>query len=158
MAEFVEALDRINAVGDRSPGCLWRFPTEGGDATHVRVLDDPQILFNLTTWRSVEDLRRYAYRTEHVELFRRRREWFLSPPKPSLAIWWVPEAFRISAGLPQCRFARCGRRLVVHRPAPLLALPLIDCQPTHGGLCTHRSGGTWAERAADCCRSALVEA
>ncbi len=94
MAEFVEAIDRINTLGDRSPGCIWRFRTAGGDATDVRILDDPRILYNLTIWRSVDDLRRYAHRTEHVAFFRRRREWFLPPPKPPLALWWVPEGYR----------------------------------------------------------------
>ena len=94
MAEFVKAIDRINAVGDRSPGCVWRFRTTDGDATGVRVLDDPRILFNLTIWRSVDDLRRYAYRTEHAAFFRRRLEWFVPPPKPPLALWWVPEGTR----------------------------------------------------------------
>ena len=94
MAGFVEAIDRINVVGDRSPGCLWRFRTAGGDATDVRILDDPRILYNLTTWRSVEDLRNYAYRTEHAAFFRRRREWFLPAPRPPLAMWWVPGGYR----------------------------------------------------------------
>lgn len=31
MAEFVSAVDRINVVGDRSPGCLWR-PGRAGRA------------------------------------------------------------------------------------------------------------------------------
>jgi hypothetical protein len=72
MADMRDEIDRINALGDRSPGCLWRFETAGGTATDVRVLDDPRVLFNLTVWRSVEDLRRYVYRTEHVAFFRRR--------------------------------------------------------------------------------------
>ena len=94
MAEFLEAIERINVLGDRSPGCIWRFRTAGGDATDARVLDDPRVLFNLTAWRTVDDLRRYAYRTEHTAFFRRRREWFLPPPKPPLALWWVPEGYR----------------------------------------------------------------
>ena len=111
MVEFVEAIDRINAVGDHSPGsgCLWRFRTEGGDATGVRILDDPRILFNLTTWRSVEDLRNYAYRTAHADFFRRRREWFLPPPKPPLAMWWVPEGYRPTVEESVCRLERLWR-------------------------------------------------
>ena len=94
MADMREEIERINALGDRSPGCLWRFETTAGDATDVRVLDDPRVLFNLTTWSSVEDLRRYAYHTEHAAFFRRRREWFVPPPREPVALWWVSEGER----------------------------------------------------------------
>lgn len=109
MAEFADAIDRINVVGDRSPGCLWRFRTATGDATAVRILDDPRILFNLTTWRSVEDLRRYAYRSEHVDFFRRRREWFLPTPRPPLALWWVSPGYRPTVDESVARLERLWR-------------------------------------------------
>lgn len=94
MADMRDEIERINALGDDSPGFIWRYQTDGGDATDVRVLDDPRILFNLSIWRSLEDLRRYVYRTEHAEFLRRRREWFLRPPKPPVAMWWVPAGAR----------------------------------------------------------------
>ena len=33
VAEFMDALDEINALADRSPGFRWRFQTEDGNAT-----------------------------------------------------------------------------------------------------------------------------
>ena len=89
MSEMRDAIDRINVLGDRSPGCLWRFKTEDGDATAVRVLDDPTVLFNLTVWRSLEDLGRYVYQTEHAAFLRRRREWFVPSTKAPVALWWI---------------------------------------------------------------------
>ncbi len=109
MASMRDEIDRINAIGDRSPGCLWRFATAVGDATAVRVLDDTRVLFNLTVWRSVDDLRRYVYRTEHVDFLRRRREWFLPPPKPPLAMWWVPEGYRPTVAESMARLERLWR-------------------------------------------------
>ena len=116
MASMRDEIDRINAIGDRSPGCLWRFATAVGDATAVRVLDDTRVLFNLTVWRSVDDLRRYVYRTEHVDFLRRRREWFLPPPKPPLAMWWVPEGYRPTVAESMARLERLprvGERFVI---------------------------------------------
>jgi len=109
MAPMRDEIDRINALGDRSPGCIWRYQTPGGDATDVRVLDDPRILFNLTIWRAVDDLRRYAYRTEHAAFFRRRREWFVPPPKPPLALWWIPEGYRPTVDESIARLERLWR-------------------------------------------------
>ena len=94
MAGMRDEIDRINALADRSPGCVWRFKTAGGDATDVRVLDDWRVLFNLTIWRSLDALQRYVYHSEHAAFFRRRREWFLPPPREPVALWWVSEGHR----------------------------------------------------------------
>ena len=94
MADFVANLDRINAIGDASPGFAWRLQDETGAATSIRAFDDPRIIVNLTVWASIEALREYAYRSGHVEIFRRRREWFVPLDGPSLVLWWVPAGQR----------------------------------------------------------------
>jgi hypothetical protein len=109
LAEMRDEIDRINTLGDRSPGCLWRFETDAGHATDVRVLDDPRVLFNLTTWRSLDDLRGYVYHSEHVAFFRRRREWFLPPPREPLALWWIAEGARPSVDDAMGRLERLWR-------------------------------------------------
>jgi hypothetical protein len=90
MAEFVDNLERINALGDGSPGFVWRLSDETGSATSIRAFDDPQMILNLTVWESIEALREYIYRSDHVEYLRRRREWFVPLDGPSLVLWWVP--------------------------------------------------------------------
>ncbi len=91
MAGFMDNLDRINGLGDHSPGFVWRYQTEEGDATATRVFDDPDILLNLTVWESVEALKDYVYRTEHVDFLRRRREWFTAEcGYPTTTLWWIP--------------------------------------------------------------------
>ncbi len=109
MAGMRDAIDRINRLGDRSAGFVWRFETAGGDATGVRVLDDPRVLFNLTIWETLADLRRYVYRSEHVAFFRRRREWFLPPPWEPVALWWVPEGERPGVDEAMARIERLWR-------------------------------------------------
>ena len=44
VADFVAALDPINALADAAPGFVWRLQSEDGDATSIRVFDDDQIL------------------------------------------------------------------------------------------------------------------
>jgi hypothetical protein len=93
MAGFVDNLDRINRLGDESPGFVWRLVDEDGvGATAYRPYpDDEAVITNLTVWESVEALRNYVYKTEHVEFLRRRRDWFEPHDVPYLALWWVPE-------------------------------------------------------------------
>jgi len=90
MADFVANLDRINALGEATPGFVWRLKDETGSATAIRAFDDPLMIVNLTVWTSVEALRGYVYRSDHADLFRRRREWFVPLDGPSLVLWWVP--------------------------------------------------------------------
>jgi hypothetical protein len=91
MAGFVARLDEINALADASPGFVWRLQTGTGDATatYLRPYDDDRILFNLSVWRTVEDLRAYVYRSAHAEIMRRRQEWFGRMSRSILALWWI---------------------------------------------------------------------
>jgi hypothetical protein len=38
----------------------------------------------------VEDLFEYAFHTAHVEVYRRRNEWFEHVEEPWAVLWWVP--------------------------------------------------------------------
>jgi hypothetical protein len=89
MAGFVEMLDEINALADRSSGFVWRLQTAEGDATSLRPYEDERILFNLSVWENIEDLKSYVYKSAHMDVMRRRREWFEKFDEMYLAIWWV---------------------------------------------------------------------
>jgi hypothetical protein len=89
MAGFVARLDEINALADRSPGFVWRLQGEAGNATYLRPYDDDRILFNLSVWRSIDDLRAYVYHGAHAELLRQRQEWFERFEDVYVALWWI---------------------------------------------------------------------
>lgn len=89
MAGFVARLDSLNSLADASPGFVWRYQTEAGDATEVRVFDNEMILFNMSVWKSVEALEEYVYRSNHVEALQKRAEWFERPTRAPLVLWWV---------------------------------------------------------------------
>jgi hypothetical protein len=90
LADFVAALDPLNRLAEQSPGFVWRHQTAQGNSTAVRVRGDPMIIINFSVWESVESLFEYAYHSEHVEMFRRRREFFEHADLPYLVLWWVP--------------------------------------------------------------------
>jgi hypothetical protein len=90
VAEFVEALDPINAVAEATAGFVWRFQTEEGNATAVRPYDDDSILVNMSVWESADHLTEFVYRSAHAEYLRRRREWFERMTETITALWWVP--------------------------------------------------------------------
>ncbi|MCE2660522.1 MAG: DUF3291 domain-containing protein [Rubrivivax sp.] len=93
MADFVANLDRINALAEASPGFVWRLQTDEGDATAVRPLGD-LTLVNVSVWTDVAALRDYVYQSAHVEILRRRKEWFDRVQEATTVLWWVPAGHR----------------------------------------------------------------
>ena len=89
LKDFVDWLEPINAVSDRSPGFVWRLQTDEGDATSIRVFDDDMVIVNMSVWESVEALTAFVYRSEHKDVFARRKEWFERMDN-YLVLWWVP--------------------------------------------------------------------
>jgi hypothetical protein len=94
LADFVAGLDPVNALADGAPGFVWRLQTEDGDATAIRAFDDDRILVNMSVWEDVESLGEFVYRSGHLEVLRRRREWFDRMTSVFLALWWIPDGTR----------------------------------------------------------------
>ncbi len=89
--DFRENLDRINALAESSPGYVWRLQDDSGNATGIKPYGDDLEIVNLTVWTSVEALADFTYRTGHVELLRRRHDFFEVATAPIVCLWWIPE-------------------------------------------------------------------
>jgi hypothetical protein len=50
----------------------------------------------MSEWRDVASLNTYVYSSAHVEIMRRRREWFERMAQAFLVLWWVPRGHRPS--------------------------------------------------------------
>ena len=105
MAGFVARLAEINALAEASPGYVWRFQDDTGNATYVRPYEDANILFNLSVWQTPDHLRAYVYRSNHVELMRQKQQWFEHSDDAILALWWVPAGTLPTVGEAKARLA-----------------------------------------------------
>jgi hypothetical protein len=90
LAEFMALLDPVNALADGAPGFVWRMQDEAGNNTSLRPYDDERIIVNMSTWESVDVLWDFVYGGMHLEVMRRRREWFERFESTYLGLWWVP--------------------------------------------------------------------
>jgi hypothetical protein len=94
---FVDLLVEINDLADNSDGFVWRLQDENGDATGFRPFG-PDVIVNLTVWESIEALYAYTYRSDHLGVLQRRREWFRrsgrTAGRPHLVLWWIDEGER----------------------------------------------------------------
>ena len=136
MAGFVTQLDRINQLADDSPGFVWRLQTEEGDATSLRVFDDPMLLVNLSLWESFEALKAYVYSSEHRNLLRDRKLWFGRLPGAHLALWWVP-----AGTVPSLDDAKARLRLVDDDGPGPQAFTFSSAYPPPGHIASTEDGG-----------------
>ncbi|MEM6722520.1 MAG: DUF3291 domain-containing protein [Bacteroidota bacterium] len=93
MKDFVDNVDRINEIADKSPGFIWRLQDELGDATRIKFGDNPNTLVNMSVWRSLADLFAYVYHSDHVEIFKRKKEWFQKMEAMHIVLWYVEEGY-----------------------------------------------------------------
>lgn len=91
MADFVANLDSINALAEGSPGFVWRLKDDTNNATSIKVYDDDFLIVNMSVWTDKDALQHFVYSTHHVEIFKRRREWFEKMTDMHMALWYVPE-------------------------------------------------------------------
>ncbi len=89
MADFMDALDHINALAESAPGFVWRFIAGNGNATSLRAFENDRTIYNASVWTGISALQDYAFHSQHTSYLRRRGEWF-EKSKNYSAIWWVP--------------------------------------------------------------------
>ena len=90
MAGFMNNLDRINALAERSPGFVWRLKDDSGNATALRPFPDSDMAVNLSVWESVEALERFVWNTVHARIYQGKANWFEKASAPHFVMWRVP--------------------------------------------------------------------
>ena len=128
VADFMQALDRINGMGKRMPGFVWMMEGSGEPGTgntENSIDDDPQFVANLTVWEDVSSLETFVWQTVHRQFYDRRADWFELLGDKHFVMWWVP------AG---------------HKPTLDEALARLDHLRDHGDS-DHAFGWSWLEQA-----------
>ncbi len=89
MADFVNNLDRINMLAEQSPGFVWRLKGDEGNATAITVFDNLFLIINMSVWENLDTLFDFTYKTAHVEILKRKKEWFKNMPRMHMAFWYI---------------------------------------------------------------------
>src|SRR5690242_932777 len=89
---------QLNVARNRAPldspemaGFVWRLvDAEGANATALRPYG-PDLMVNMSVWKSIEALYEFTYRTAHLDVLRHRRDWFDHDGLSEYTVlWWVP--------------------------------------------------------------------
>ena len=89
--EFVDNLEPVNQLAEKSAGFIWRLQDEQGDALNIQAFSDPNMLVNMSVWQSVDALKNFIFRTHHRNFLRRKKEWFTDITEDSYVLWWISE-------------------------------------------------------------------
>ena len=91
LADFVAALDPVNAVAESAPGFVWRLKDDGSNnATSYVIYDDPMLIVNMSVWADHQSLWDFVYDDAHRTFLRRRREFFDRLTEAFTVLWWIP--------------------------------------------------------------------
>ncbi len=95
LADFVAALDPVNASADLAPGFVWRLKTDEGNATSLTAFEwdldgSSGVLTNMSVWESYEALKDFVFSPLHREVLRNRKNWFFKVAEATTALWWIP--------------------------------------------------------------------
>ncbi|HEY0629700.1 MAG TPA: DUF3291 domain-containing protein [Sphingomicrobium sp.] len=134
---FFDALDRINALADASPGFVWRLQDEGGNAASIQVTPDPLFIVNMSLWTDADSLFNFVYRSAHTPEMARRREYFERFEGAYMVLWWVEAGTipTINDGLSRLwcldRYGPSQHAFTFKArfPQPDQAAPPVDMQP-----------------------------
>lgn len=91
LTDFVNNLDRINQIAENSEGFVWRY-TEP-DTRDSEAIFGKNVLVNMSVWTGKQALLDFTYDSPHIEIFKRRKEWFKKMETPHMVCWYIPEGY-----------------------------------------------------------------
>ena len=108
VADFVNGLERVNAVAQRSPGFVWMMPEDEMEVAQNDAQGPmdahPRLASTLSVWEDVPSLEHFVWNTVHKQFYDRKGEWYDVGAELRLAMWWVPAGHRPTMAEAMARF------------------------------------------------------
>ncbi|MEO0575044.1 MAG: DUF3291 domain-containing protein [Pseudomonadota bacterium] len=86
---FFDAVPKINALAERSPGFVWRLTDEAEEAKASALFGEANLAIAISVWENVDALREFVYASAHGGFLRQRGDWFVPRSAANKALWWV---------------------------------------------------------------------
>jgi len=103
MAGLSSRVDEINRLAEESDGFVWRLPASEASPEALQPFeqdfpgfDRDRFFYNMSVWKTLEDLRNYTFFSTDAELLNERHQWVDSIVGASVALWWIPIGCRPS--------------------------------------------------------------
>ena len=93
VADFLNNLDRVYGIAERSPGYVWHL---SGDDMEAEQLDqggvlggNPRTASTLSVWRDAASLEQFTFNTVHKQFYDRRTNGMTPPNRPGTVTVWL---------------------------------------------------------------------
>jgi len=87
--DFKSRLHEVHKAASEDVDFVWRFEGEHSPDTYIKPYpEDPLLLGNLSTWRSIDALRSYTFSDPHLQLMKEKRKWFMKMEGHYSVLWW----------------------------------------------------------------------
>jgi hypothetical protein len=93
MQDFINNVERINRIADKSDGFKWRMQNEDKDLA-MDIFKDDSLVINISVWENLEALFKYTYNSGHIDVFKRKKEWFSKMKMTHMAFWYVSHDYK----------------------------------------------------------------
>jgi len=91
MSKFMDNLDTINALAERSPGFVWRMKSDSGNATDISAPGDAEIISNTSVWKDVAPLGNYVFNSFHARFYEHKEDWFQAMTSHHFVMWMAED-------------------------------------------------------------------
>lgn len=91
MRSFRDNIQKVHQVAFQAEGFIWMWDESEYPIADDDPFQDPTLLVNMSVWRDIETLKHFTYKTFHVEIFKRKKEWFKHFGKAYQVMWWIKE-------------------------------------------------------------------
>jgi len=91
MQSFRDNISKVHEVAFDADGFIWMWDENLTPIKSDDPFQDRRLLVNMSVWRDVESLKEFTYRSFHVEIFKRKKEWFSHFDGAYQVLWWIPE-------------------------------------------------------------------
>lgn len=91
---FVDGLDLVNSVAQRSSGFVWMLDGDAMDKVQTDpqgpMGGNPRMASTLSVWEDLASLEHFVWNTVHKRFYDRRAEWYDAVESLRFVMWWVP--------------------------------------------------------------------
>ena len=87
--EFISQIAGVHAQAESAKGYVWRYVDDPDPKYIDRLFGMDGLVFNMSVWESIEDLKAFTFKNLHNDVMRERSKWFVSLPFTTSIMWWV---------------------------------------------------------------------
>ncbi|MCR8546262.1 DUF3291 domain-containing protein [Salipiger sp. P9] len=106
--DFVDGLDLVNGIAQRSAGFVWMMSGDEMEAEQLApegaLGGNPRLASTLSVWEDAASLEHFVWNTVHKRFYDRKAEWYDAVDSLRLVMWWVPEGHRPTTAEAMARF------------------------------------------------------